>query len=508
MKYALLSVTDKTGIEAFAEGLTKAGFTILSTGGTLKKIQDAGIEAVAIDEYTKFPEMLDGRVKTLHPKVHGAILYKRDEASHAETVKEHGIADIDLVCVNLYAFEETYRAKKSDAELIENIDIGGPSMIRSAAKNHKDVYVVTDPADYDRMLEHLKSPEDDLAFRRELAMKAFSLTAYYDSMISRYFRELTGKSSDYVTLGIKKEAELRYGENPHQGAEVYADPMVESYFTHMEQYQGKALSYNNLNDFNTAVALAGEFDEDEDGIICVGLKHATPCGVALGENALDAYKKMFEADPVSIFGGIVAMNTTVDKACAEAMVEIFLEVVAAKDFTDEALEVFKQKKNLRVIRVDFDAEPLAREMRMVSGKVLIQDVDEGSEEGYDVVTDKAPTEAEKRDLIFGMKVVKYVRSNAVVLIKDGKTLGIGGGETSRIWALENIFNHNPDRDFKGSVMASDAFFPFDDCVRAAAKEGVGAIIQPGGSIRDEDSIEACNELGLSMVFTGTRHFKH
>ncbi|MDD7363579.1 MAG: bifunctional phosphoribosylaminoimidazolecarboxamide formyltransferase/IMP cyclohydrolase [Peptoniphilus sp.] len=508
MKYALLSVTDKTGIGEFAKGLTEEGFTILSTGGTLKAIEEAGVEVTAIDEYTEFPEMLDGRVKTLHPKVHGGILYKRDEKSHVDTVKEHGIADIDLICVNLYAFEETYHAKKSDAELIENIDIGGPTLIRSAAKNHKDVYVVTDPEDYDRVLEHLKAPKDDLAFRRELAMKAFSLTAYYDSMISRYFRELTGRESDYLTIGVKKDSDLRYGENPHQSAEVYTDPMVESYFSHMKQFQGKELSYNNYNDFNSAVGLAGEFDADKDGIICVGLKHATPCGVALGETALDAYKKMFEADSLSIFGGIVALNTTVDKACAEEMVKIFLEVVAAKDFTDEALEVFKQKKNLRVIQVDFDAEPLRREMRMVSGKVLFQDMDLGAEEGYDVVTDKAPTEAEKRDLLLGMKIVKYVRSNAVVLIKDGQTLGVGGGETSRIWALENIFNHNPDRDFTGSVMASDAFFPFDDCVKAAAKEGVRAIIQPGGSIRDDDSIKACNENDMSMVFTGVRHFRH
>lgn len=508
MKYALLSVTDKSGIGAFAKGLKEAGYTLLSTGGTLRAIEEAGVEVVAIDDYTHFPEMLDGRVKTLHPMVHGGILYKRDEQSHVDTVKKHGIESIDLVCVNLYAFEETYHAKKSDEELIENIDIGGPSMIRSAAKNHKDVYVVTDPKDYDRMLDHLQSPEDDLAFRRELAMKAFSLTAYYDSMISRYFRELTGKTSEYTTIGMRKDSDLRYGENPHQKAEVYSDPMVESYFTHMEQFQGKELSYNNYNDFNSAVGLAGEFDPERDGIICVGLKHATPCGVALGETALDAYKKMFEADSLSIFGGIVALNTTVDKACAEEMVKIFLEVVAAKDFTEEALEVFKQKKNLRVIRVDFDAVPLQREMRMTSGKILLQDTDIGAKEDYKIVTETEPTDAQKRDLLFGMKVVKYVRSNAVVLIKDGKTMGIGGGETSRIWALENIFNHNPDRDFTGSVMASDAFFPFDDCVKAAAEHGVASIIQPGGSIRDEDSIKACNERNISMVFTGVRHFKH
>lgn len=368
--------------------------------------------------------------------------------------------------------------------------------------------IVTDPCDYDDVLSVLKEGKDDLAFRRKLAMKAFSKTAYYDSMIARYFKEVTGEEDNLLTIGLKKDADLRYGENPHQKAAVYSDPMVNSYFSHLKQFQGKELSYNNYNDFNTAVSLAGEFDEEKDGIICVGLKHATPCGVALGETDVDAYKKMFEADSLSIFGGIVALNTTVDKACAEEMVKIFLEVVAAKDFTDEALEVFKQKKNLRVIQVDYAAGAMKKEMRFASGKVLVQDTDLDAAEDYKVVTDKAPTEAEKRDLLFGMKVVKYVRSNAVVLIKDGMTLGVGGGETSRIWALENIFNHNPDRDFTGSVMASDAFFPFDDCVTAAAEKGVSAIMQPGGSIRDEDSIKACNEKGLSMVFTGVRHFKH
>ena len=508
MKYALLSVTDKTNIVRFAKGLRELGFTILSTGGTLRAIEEGDVEVTPIDAYTGFPEMLDGRVKTLHPKVHGGILYKRDEKSHADTVKEHGIGNIDLVCVNLYAFEESYKQKKSEADMIENIDIGGPSMVRSAAKNHKDVLIVTDPSDYDDVLDVLKEGKDDLAFRRKLAMKAFSKTAYYDSMIARYFKEVTGEEDDLLTIGLKKDADLRYGENPHQKAAVYSDPMVNSYFSHLKQFQGKELSYNNYNDFNTAVSLAGEFDEEKDGIICVGLKHATPCGVALGETDVDAYKKMFEADSLSIFGGIVALNTTVDKACAEEMVKIFLEVVAAKDFTDEALEVFKQKKNLRVIQVDYEAGAMKKEMRFASGKVLVQDTDLDAAEDYKVVTDKAPTDAEKRDLLFGMKVVKYVRSNAVVLIKDGMTLGVGGGETSRIWALENIFNHNPDRDFTGSVMASDAFFPFDDCVKAAAEKGVSAIMQPGGSIRDEDSIKACNEKGLSMVFTGVRHFKH
>lgn len=507
MKYALLSVTDKTDIASFARGLAEAGFTILSTGGTLAAIREAGIEALAVEDYTGFPEMLGGRVKTLHPKVHGGILYKRDDAEHKETVRASEIGDIDLVCVNLYPFEETYLSKKSDDELIENIDIGGPSMVRSAAKNHKDVYIVTDPADYEKVLEAIRTGGDQMALRRELAMKAFSLTAYYDSMIARYFAEATNSEAKTFTLGLKKDGDLRYGENPHQKAAVYTDPMTEGYFSHLQQFQGKELSYNNLNDLNTAVSLAGEFVEEE-GIVCVGLKHATPCGVALADSALDAYKGMLEADDTSIFGGIVAFNGVVDAACAEEMVKIFLEVVAAKDFTPEALEIFTKKKNLRVLKVDYEAGAPEKELRLASGKVLIQDTDTDGEEGYDVVTEKAPTSAENVDLLFGMKVVKYVRSNAVVLVKDKKTLGIGGGETSRIWALENIFHHHPERDFAGASLASDAFFPFDDCVKAAAEKGVSAVIQPGGSIRDEDSVKACNEAGMAMVFTGIRHFRH
>ncbi|MDO5301844.1 MAG: bifunctional phosphoribosylaminoimidazolecarboxamide formyltransferase/IMP cyclohydrolase [Tissierellia bacterium] len=504
MSYALLSVTDKEGIGSFAKGLVELGYKILSTGGTLRVLLEEGIDAVAIDQYTGFPEMLDGRVKTLHPKVHGGLLYRRDLPEHVKTTEEHGIESIDLVCINLYEFEKHYHAGHDEATLIENIDIGGPSMIRSGAKNFKDVLVVTSPADYGEVLDRLKAGTVDYEYRRSLAMKAFSLTAYYDGMISRYFQKQVGAEGDYRTLALKKVSELRYGENPHQGASLYADPMVESYLTDFEQLQGKELSYNNFNDMNTAIALAGEFDE----LVCVGLKHATPCGVALGESPLEAYTKMFEADPVSIFGGIVAINGTVDGPTAEKMAEIFLEVVAAEDYTEEALKVLSAKKNLRLLKVNFGHQPLKEELRMVSGKVLIQDADVNAEEGHELMTEKSPTEGEKRDMDFGMKVVKYVRSNAVVLVKDGVTLGIGGGETSRIWALENIFNHNPQRDFKDSVLASDAFFPFDDCVRLAASKGVSAVVQPGGSIRDEDSVKACNEHGMSMVATGVRHFKH
>lgn len=508
MKYALLSVTDKTGLDVLAKGLVELGYTLLSTGGTLKYISDVGVEVIPIDEYTEFPEILDGRVKTLHPRVHGGILYKRDNLEHSRVVEELDISSIDLVCVNLYPFEDKYRQGNPEEVLVENIDIGGPSMIRSAAKNFKDVLVVTDPRDYKELLEQMRGGEVSLEYRRKLAMKAFSLTAYYDSLIARYFQSVTGEKASTFTLGIKKETDLRYGENPHQGASLYMDPMVKSYFSDFEQLQGKDLSFNNLNDLNTAVSLAAEFDPESEGIVCVGLKHATPCGVALGESSYEAYTKCYEGDPLSIFGGIVALNGKVDKKTAEEMSKIFLEVVAARDFTEEAKEIFSSKPNLRLLKVDYDAQALEIDLKLSSGKVLIQDSDKDSEEGFDIVTEKKPSREEIDDLLFGMKVVKYVRSNAIVLVKDKQTLGIGGGQTSRIWALENIFSNQKDKDFMGASLASDAFFPFDDTVKVAAQHGVKSVIQPGGSIRDEDSIQRCNEEGMSMVFTGTRHFRH
>lgn len=508
MKYALLSVTDKTGIESFAKDLVDLGFTLLSTGGTLKAIAEAGVAVTPIDDYTGFPEILDGRVKTLHPKVHGGILYKRDEADHKKVVEELGISDIDLVCVNLYAFEDKYKEGNPEDVMIENIDIGGPSMVRSAAKNFKDVLIVTDPGDYKDLVAQLREGQVDMAYRKTLAMKAFSLTAYYDSMIARYFQDITGKKASTFTLGMKKEGDLRYGENPHQKAALFVDPMSQSYFSNFQQLQGKELSFNNLNDLNTAVSLAAEFDPESEGIVCVGLKHATPCGVALGDTAYQAYTKCYESDPLSIFGGIIALNGVIDKETAEEMSKIFLEVVAARDFTAEALEVFTKKENLRLLKVDYDAQALDMDLKLASGKVLIQDCDQGAEEGFDIATEKKPSSAQMADLVFGMKVVKYVRSNAIVLVKDKTTLGIGGGQTSRIWALENIFSNQKDRDFTGASLASDAFFPFNDCVLAAAEKGIASIIQPGGSIRDQESIDACNEKNISMVFTGVRHFRH
>lgn len=507
MKKALLSVTDKSGIGKFAKELSALGYEILSTGGTLKTIEEEGVAVTSIEDYTGFPEMLEGRVKTLHPKVHGGILYKREEELHCKTVEEQGISAIDIVCVNLYDFEGVLEKGAPRDEMVENIDIGGPSLIRAAAKNYKDVLIVTDPSDYGLVIEKLHQGEVGDDFRMELAMKAFSRTAYYDSMISRYFMKETKAESDYFTVGMKKEDVLRYGENPHQKASRYKDSFVNSYLSEINFLQGKALSFNNLNDLNTAVELCGELHK-EGGVYAVGLKHATPCSVATGDGVYEAYEKCFLADEISIFGGIVAINGTINEKTAKKMNETFLEVIAATGFTEEALKEFAKKKNTRILKVDFDKDPVDIDIKYLSGQVLIQDTDLGEDEKWEVVTEESPNIEESKDLRFAMTVCKYVKSNAIVAVKDGVTLGIGGGQTSRIWALESIFNNYSEVDFTGACLASDAFFPFEDCVRAAAKEGITSIIQPGGSVKDEESIQACNEEGIAMVFTGSRHFKH
>lgn len=508
MKRALISVTDKTGVSDFANKLSNLGYEIVSTGGTLSAIKDSGIDAIAIDEITNFPEMLDGRVKTLHPMVHGALLYRRDLPSHVETAKKYDIKPIDIVAVNLYDFEGSLKAKKSHEEMIENIDIGGPSMIRSAAKNHRDVLVVVDPSDYDEVIERLQNGSADLDFREKMAMKAYSATAYYDSMIARYFMKKTSQESKTFTIGLKKVDDLRYGENPHQGAKVYADTFVKSYFSDYKQLNGKELSYNNLNDLNSAVELCAEFDSQSGDYAAVALKHATPCGVALGTSAFDAYKKTYEADKLSIFGGIIAINAVVCAETAKLMSEIFLEVVAAPGYTEEALEILKQKKNLRVLVIDFKAKRAEIDIKYVSGQVLIQETDSVEDAKFECATTSSPTSEEERDLKFAMKVCKYVKSNAVVIAKNTTTVAIGGGQTSRIWALNSAINNYSDKDFKGCVMASDAFFPFPDCVEKAAEIGITSIIQPGGAMRDQLSIDECNKNNISMIFTGTRHFKH
>ena len=507
MKRALVSVTNKEGVVEFCQGLEKLGFEIVSTGGTMKKLVEAGVKAIAIDDVTGFPEMLDGRVKTLHPLVHGGLLYLRDNPEHVATVEKHGIHSIDLVCVNLYEFEKALRAGKPMAEMIENIDIGGPSMIRSAAKNFRDVLIVTDPTDYTSVLEAIENKTDDYDFRLRLAYKAYSTTGAYDAMISRYFAGVVGEEfPDTLNISLKKVEHLRYGENSQQAANKYEDAFVQSSLLDYDQLHGKEISFNNVNDLYGAVAVVREFG---DQIVTAAIKHSTPCGVAIGETGYDSYMKAYEADPQSIFGGIVAVNYKVDAATATEMNKIFLEIVAAPDYDEDALEILKKKKNLRILKLtNLQARDAKYDIKYLEGKVLVQQLNTKMIDEMKVVTEAQPTAAQISDMEFGMKVVKYVKSNAICIVKNGVTLAIGGGQTSRVWALENAIHNNQDKDFNGAVLACDAFFPFNDCVEVAANAGISAIVQPGGSVRDQDSIDLCNQKCIPMVFTGYRHFRH
>ena len=508
-KRALISVTDKSGVVEFARELNNLGYEVISTGNTFKILKENGVNAITIDEVTKFPEMLDGRVKTLNPYIHGGILYKRDEKSHVDTVNEYNIGSIDLVVVNLYDFEGTLKAGKSHEEMIENIDIGGPSMIRSAAKNYKDVTIIVDVADYDTIIEKLKNNELTLEDRKRLAYKAFSTTARYDALISTYFaNEVGDKYSEILNLTFQKEQTLRYGENPHQAGILYSQPTAKNPILNYEQLNGKELSFNNINDLHGCLEVMREFKDSEE-VVSVAIKHTNPCGVGIGANALEAYTKCYEADTVSIFGGIVGITSTVDVEAAKKLNEIFLEIVVAYDFTEEALDVLRQKKNLRVLKLAKIEESLQPyDMKYLDGKLLIQDKNNVLADKYETVTKVKPSKEQLKDMEFGMKIVKNMKSNAIVIVKDGQTLASGCGQTSRIWALKNALENNKDKDFKGAVLASDAFFPFDDCVTLANEYGISAVVQPGGSIKDQDSIDACDKYEMTMVFTGTRHFKH
>ncbi|NLC85209.1 MAG: bifunctional phosphoribosylaminoimidazolecarboxamide formyltransferase/IMP cyclohydrolase [Ruminococcaceae bacterium] len=513
IKRALVSVSDKTGILDFCRELAAAGIEIVSTGGTAELLQQNEVPVRNVTDLTGFPECLDGRVKTLHPFVHGGILAKRDDPSHQETVESLGLPLIDLVVINLYPFKATIQKPDvSFAECIENIDIGGPAMLRSAAKNHADVTVLIDPKDYDDVLEQIQTcGETDIETRFRLARKVFEHTAAYDAIIADYLRNVAGDDvwPDQLTLTYEKDTELRYGENPHQKAVRYNKALpAKGTMAQAMQLSGKELSYNNIADTDAAIQLLKEFIEPA----CVAVKHANPCGVAIGENIAEAYNRAYEADPVSIFGGIVAVNREIDAEVAAAMKQIFLEVIIAPGYTDEALMLLMEKKNLRLLRLSDIDTPVAAGTPLfkdISGGLLVQDADTILWDDLDFqrVTEKIATTEQFADFEFAMKVVKHVRSNAIVLARGGQTVGIGPGQPNRITSTE-IAIKNAGNKCEGAVLASDAFFPFADCVQAAAKAGIAAIIQPGGSIRDQESIDAANELEVSMYFTGMRHFRH
>lgn len=512
IKRALISVSDKTGVLDFAAELASLGVEIISTGGTAKMLKEAGVKVTGISEVTGFPEILDGRVKTLHPNIHSGLLAVRDSAEHQQQMEELNISYIDLVVVNLYPFRQTIsKPEVTLAEAIENIDIGGPSMLRSAAKNNAFVTVVVDAADYPAVLEQIKQHGDtDRETRMRLAAKVFRHTAAYDSLIAGYLTEQTGEEyPEKLTVTFEKVQGLRYGENPHQNAAFYRLPLTGSgNVATAEQLHGKELSYNNINDANAALAIVKEFTQPA----VVAVKHTNPCGVGVGDTVLDAYRKAYEADPVSIFGGIVAANRVIDGETAQLLKDVFLEIIMAPDFAPEALEILTTKKNLRLLKLGEWEKSSRPEPRYTSveGGLLVQDSDVkeiSSADELTVVTDRKPTDDELKQMLFGWKVVKHVKSNAIVLAKDNQTIGVGAGQMNRVGSARIAIEQAGERS-KGAVLASDAFFPMPDTVEEAAKAGITAIIQPGGSIRDEDSIAEANKHGIAMVFTGVRHFKH
>lgn len=497
-KRALISLYDKDGILDFAKFLVSKDVEIISTGGTFRYLKENGIDVIDISDVTNFPEMLDGRVKTLHPKIHGGILAIREDEAHMDTIKKHDINTIDYVIVNLYPFFEKVKEDLSFDEKVEFIDIGGPTMLRAAAKNFKDVVVITDKNDYSKIKEEIEN-DNEVSFktRKNLAAKVFNLMSAYDGAISNFLMEET--YPEYLTVSYKKKQDLRYGENPHQKAAYYVDTVNEGSMNNFEVLNGKELSYNNIKDLDIAWKVVSEFDE----IAVCAVKHNTPCGVALGKDLSDAYRKTFSCDPTSIFGGIVAANKKVDKETAEEMVKIFLEIVAAPDYDEEALEVLRTKKNLRVIKCLSKPQNI-NTLVSVDGGILVQEEDKVLLNEIKTVTKKEPNKEELDELIFAMKVVKYVKSNAIVVSKDRMAVGIGGGQVNRIWPAKDALQ----RGKNAVVMASDAFFPFSDIVEEASKYHISAIIQPGGSVNDQLSIDKCDELGIAMVFTGIRHFKH
>lgn len=558
-KRALMSVFVKDGILDLAQYLISADWEILSTGGTAKYLTSNGIPVTDVSSVTGFPECLDGRVKTLHPKIHAGILAIRDNEEHMKTLKELDVTPIDLICVNLYPFFEKVQAGLTFNETVEFIDIGGPTMIRAAAKNYQDVIVLTDPSDYSEVLEGLKAGNVSIETKRRLAGKVFNLTSAYDAAVSRFMlggdKPEENELQQYYTMPLEKSQELRYGENAHQKAALYLTKDHVGAFGGMKQLQGKELSYNNIRDLDVAWKAVSAFNKfarnaasvsgtdysEYNGIICgkddagnkacptgkaitanfganskaiftIALKHNTPCGASLGNSVLESYTKTYNCDPVSIFGGIIGCSAVIDKAAAEEMVKCFLEVIVAPGFTDEALEVFATKKNLRLITATVEAKEFFDTMS-VDGGLLVQSRDNELFEKWDIVTKAKPTQEQIDEMAFGMTVGMFAKSNAIIVVKDKAAIGIGCGQTNRIWAAGQALERAKEvteREGKSQaeVLVSDAFFPFADCVEKANEFGIKAIVQPGGSIRDQESIEACNKYGIAMIFTGTRHFKH
>ncbi len=502
-KRALISVSNKNNLIDFAKFLESKNYELISTGGTFKHLKEAGLNPIQIDEVTNFPEMLDGRVKTLHPKVHGGLLAVRDNEEHMKTVQENGIELIDMVIVNLYPFFENVNKEISLEEKVEFIDIGGPSMLRSAAKNFASVTVVTEVEDYAKVQQEISENGDTtIETRKKLAGKVFNLTSAYDAAISQML--LNENYPEYLQASYQKVSDLRYGENPHQSAAYYVSTTENGAMKDFEILGGKELSFNNLRDMDLCWKVVNEF---KDEMACCAVKHSTPCGVAIGTTALETYTKTFECDPISIFGGIIGMNYKVDAATAEELNKTFLEIVMATDFEEDALEILRKKKNLRIIKIK---NPVSDKKTWVKidGGILVQDVDDQFSTDFKVVTEIQPTEQQEKALLFAQRVVKYVKSNAIVVSNGIQAFGIGGGQVNRIWATEQAISRAKEKFSGNLVLASDAFFPFRDVVDFCAKEGITAIVQPGGSVKDEDSIAAANEHKIPMMFTGMRHFLH
>ncbi|MGJ9382175.1 bifunctional phosphoribosylaminoimidazolecarboxamide formyltransferase/IMP cyclohydrolase [Salipaludibacillus sp. CF4.18] len=510
-KRALVSVSDKRGIVSFVQKLEEMDVEVISTGGTKRELEKAGVNVIGIEEVTGFPEMMDGRVKTLHPNIHGGLLGVRKNTEHMEALKDQGIGLIDFVIVNLYPFQSTIENPASTFDdAIENIDIGGPSMIRSAAKNHNDVAIIVDAEDYDVVLQELKDSNGELSVerKRKLAAKAFRHTAAYDALIGEYLTKQVGEEApEKLTITYNRKQMLRYGENPHQQAAFYERPLGNpTSIARSTQLHGKELSYNNINDADAALAVIRDFE----GPTVAAIKHMNPCGVGIGATIFDAFTKAYEADTTSIFGGVIACNQEVDKETALKMKEIFLEIVIAPSFSEEALAVLTEKKNIRLLTVDLESnQPVEQRITTVSGGALVQETDTLSYEDVEVTipTTRKPSDSELEQIKMAWKVVKHVKSNAIVLAKADQTIGVGAGQMNRVGAAKIAIEQAGDRA-KDAVMASDAFFPMSDTVEAAAKAGIKAIIQPGGSKRDQESIDMANEYGITMVFTGVRHFKH